>query len=544
MTLSRRHLLMSAAMITGLPFLGEALTPEAFAAGKPMNLEGWTRVDSLSDDFTSFDATRWRKGLWYPESWHRGYFWDDNVTVSDGVLHLAAKVQSVSPGIPLTFGAVESRFDTPGVCSYVEVKARCLDSAASILSAIWLQSSTLTGQDRLKSEPNPEIDVHENVSDRALDWAHHHWPWNGSRHWDDKAPGNGGHYPLDHDLTKDYHLYGVERRDGHVRLYYDRVQYADIDTSQLPERFSALARMSRHVVLSLEGHSRSRYNPAALPASFDIEYVHTYTYAPASAELNGKVWITAPDGRRLAARDGALMLLSPQENQEAQGTSWQLSRQDDLTYVLTAEDGAVLSQADYLGYHDRDLAVVLRADTSTGPDDAGSLSRWHLLKDGDQVKIVSRLSGLPLVPAGDGVVVNGQRNASWTLVPVTAPEPEPTPDPTPAPGTTLPAYVTACQGKPGATILKGDWDGNGTVTYAVRLGSRVVFYNRNTQDAPVYASVSLGRSSDQIQVGDWFGTGKDTLALVRGKRIMLQKQLTSATTVAGTAADLSKARPQ
>ncbi|WP_196717016.1 glycoside hydrolase family 16 protein [Actinomyces trachealis] len=539
MTLSRRHLLMSAAMITGLPYLSEALTPDAFAAGTQMDLDGWTLVPSLSDDFASFDSTRWRKGLWYPESWHRGYFWDDNVTVSDGTLHLAAKSQSVSPGIPLTFGAVESRFDTPGLCSYVEVKARCLDSAASILSAIWLQSSTLKGEDRLKSEPNPEIDVHENVSDRAVDWAHHLWPWDGSKHWDDKVSGNGGHYPLDHDLTKDYHLYGVERRDGHVRLYYDRIQYADIDTSKLPGRFGALARMSRHVVLSLEGHSRGRYNPAALPASFDIEYVHTYTYGPASAELGGNVWVTAPNGRRLAVRDGALKLV---DAQETEGTNWKLSRQDDLTYVLTGADGTILSQEDYLGYHDQNLKVVLRKDAGTGPDDEGSLSRWHLLKDGEAVKIMNRLSGLPLVATDDGVVVNGQHSTGWTLMPVTAPEPDPEPEP--GPDDEVPAYVAANQGKEGATILKGDWDGDGTVTYAVRVGSRVVFYNANTRNAPVYASISLGRSSDQVRVGDWFSTGKDTLALVRGGRVLLQKKLTSTATVVGTAADLEKARQQ
>lgn len=550
MAVTRRHLLMAAAALTGTPLISEALTPQALAAaGTRLDLEGWTRVDSLSDDFTTgLDESRWRKGLWYPGSSNHT-FQPGNVEVSDGVLRLWARSEHVA-GKPFTFGAVESRFDTPGVCSYVEVRARCLDSAANVLSAVWLQSSTLTGEDRLRSEPNPEIDVQENISDRAVNWAHHLWPWNGHRHEHDKVQqwegGNGGRHDVDHDLTKDYHLYGVERREGHVRLYYDRVLYADIDTARLPGRFSSLARMSRHVVLSLEDHSRQPHRASHLPASFDIEYVHTYTYAPASVELSGEVQVTAPDGRRLAARGGALALVP---GDQAEGTTWRLTRQDDLTYVLAAADGSVLSQKDYLGFHDRDLEVVLRAGASTGPDDAGSLSRWHLLKDGDAVRIVSRLSGLPLVASEDGVLVHGQRSTAWTLVPVAVPSPDPQPEPEPGPGgpggeEQLPAYVAASRGRPGVTVLKGVWREGGQVTYAVRTGSRVVFYDRNTVDAPVYASISIGRSTDQVLVGDWFGTGRDTLALRRGKRVLLQQTLTSTRTVVGTLADLEKARAQ
>lgn len=542
MTVTRRDLLASAAILAGLPLVGGALSPEARAAGPQIDIDEWTLVDSLSDDFNTFDEARWRKGLWYPGS-NNHTFQDENVEASGGSLHLWARSETVA-GKPFTFGAVESRFDTPGLCSYVEVRARCLDSAANILSAVWLQSSTLTGQDRLKSEPNPEIDVQENVTDHDVNWAHHLWPWDGTRHVNDKVGwehgGNGGQHPTGHDLTQDYHLYGVERRDGHVRLYYDRVRYADIDTSRLPERFGALARMSRHVVLSLEDHSRSPHRSESLPASFDIDYVRTYTYAPANVEVEGKVRISAPDGRLLAARGARLVLV---EAGQTEGTQWQLTRQDDLSYVLSTEDGAVLCQKDFLGLHDQDLEVVLSQGAPTGPDDQGSLARWFLLKDGSSARIMSRLSGLPLVPGGDAVVVNGTRSASWGLVPV-SPLPDPQPEPQPQPDPQMPAYVAANVGRPGAQVLKGDWDGNGQVTYAVRVGSRVVFYNENRVDAPVMAALSFGRASDQVYVGDWDGDGSDTLALVRGGRVMLQKQITSIAVVLGTTEDLAKARRQ
>ncbi len=540
MTVTRRDLLACAALLTGMPLLGQSLEPKALAAGAQIDLGEWTLVDSLSDDFDTFDAARWRKGLWYPGSANHT-FQDGNVEANGGSLRLWARSEQVD-GKPFTFGAVESRFDTPGLCSYVEVRARCLDSAANILSAVWLQSSTLTGQDRLKSEPNPEIDVQENISDHAVNWAHHLWPWDGQRHVNDRVGwqhgGNGGEHRTDHDLTQDYHLYGVERREGHVRLYYDRVLYADIDTAQLPARFGALARMSRHVVLSLEDHSRNPHRAENLPASFDIDYVRTYTYAPANVEMEGKVRISAPDGRLLAAHGSQLVLV---EAGQTEGAQWQLTRQDDLSYVLSTADGAVLSQKDFLGLHDQDLEVVLTQEAPTGPDDQGSLARWFLLKDGASARIMSRLSGLPLVPADGGVVVNGTRSASWALTPV-APEPDPEPQPQPAPQ--MPAYVAANVGRPGAMVLKGDWDGNGQVTYAVRVGSRVVFYNENRVDAPVMAALSLGRASDKVYVGDWDGDGADTLALVRGSRVMLQKRLTSIAVVLGATEDLAKARKQ
>ncbi|SPT52612.1 Sialidase precursor [Actinomyces bovis] len=125
---------------------------------------------------------------------------------------------------------------------------------------------------------------------------------------------------------------------------------------------------------------------------------------------------------------------------------------------------------------------------------------------------------------------------------ITTPEPSPTPttspsvEPTTAPTTqpepegSKPAYVSKVESGALGRVLKGDWDGDGTVTYAVRVGTRVVFYNENRSDAPVYASVSLGRAADELLVGDWDGDGKDTLALRRGTTVLAQTRLTSSAT--------------
>ncbi|WP_196716976.1 endo-beta-N-acetylglucosaminidase [Actinomyces trachealis] len=124
------------------------------------------------------------------------------------------------------------------------------------------------------------------------------------------------------------------------------------------------------------------------------------------------------------------------------------------------------------------------------------------------------------------------------------PEPDPSPTPTASPTTepggpgqpqgTMPAYVSKVKAEGKGTVLTGDWDGDGQANWAVRVGSRVVFYAHNTLDAPVYASISLGRSNDEVYVGDWDGDGRATLALRRSSRVLYQKTLTSSATTVGS----------
>lgn len=220
MTLTRRNAILSAAALTGLPLLlpSQARAQEVGAGATDVNLEEWTLIDSLSDNFdTPLDPSRWHKRLWYPAS-GVGAFRDENAEASDGVLHLWARAER-HEGRDHTFGAVESVFDTPGVCSYVEVRARALPSAAHVLSAVWLQSSNLDSQNALAADPNPEIDVQETFDLHAMTSATHIWP--GNTEADHRS--FGGHtYASAEDVSADYHLYGVERREGEVLLYWDR----------------------------------------------------------------------------------------------------------------------------------------------------------------------------------------------------------------------------------------------------------------------------------------------------------------------------------
>ena len=396
--LSRRRAVLSAAVLTGLPLLGPPAP--ARAEGTDINPEEWTLLDSLSDGFDApLDPARWHRGLWYPTS-GVGTFRDENTEVSDGVLRLWARAEGSGGGggAGHTFGAVESVFDTPGVCSYVEVRARALPSAARVLSAVWLQSSTLSGENALAADPNPEIDVQETFDFHAMTSATHIWP--GNTEADHRS--FGGHtYASAEDVSADYHLYGVERREGEVLLYWDRHL-----AWRLPAPDPSLWRMSRHVVLSLEGHL-GRVQDSALPASFDIDYVRTYYRTPSRVQPDGDVRVLDPEGRALSLGSAGVVLSAS----AGEDTRWRLRRQDDLTYVLASPSGAVLGAESATGYAGGGL--VASPGAGTGTDTAGSRYRWHILPAEDGMRIRSKLSGLAL-SSGGGQPITGEEEQATT----------------------------------------------------------------------------------------------------------------------------------
>ncbi|GAE76846.1 glycosyl hydrolase family protein [Cutibacterium acnes JCM 18918] len=123
-----------------------------------------------------------------------------------------------------------------------------MPSAARVLSAIWMQSSALDGGPSLLTgaEPNPELDVEETFDYTKMNIATHVWPDN----TEVTHRRFGGHaYPVGVDISRDYHTYGVERRDGQLRFYFDRHLAWETKPGD-----PSLWRMSRHMVLSLEGH--------------------------------------------------------------------------------------------------------------------------------------------------------------------------------------------------------------------------------------------------------------------------------------------------
>lgn len=410
--ITRRSVLGAAVLAAVVPVVAGA--GRAVAADADIDLTGWTRL-GIGDEFTDPDrsSAQWHRGLWYPHS-GVGLFRDANVSFSGGELHLAARAEKVD-GYSYTFGAVESVFDLPGLCTYVEVRARALPSAARVLSAIWMQSSNLDGGPSLLTgaEPNPELDVEETFDHTKMNIATHVWPDNTEA----THRGFGGHaFPTGVDISRDHHTYGVERRDGLLRFYFDRHLAWETKPGD-----PSLWRMSRHMVLSLEGHLGTPID-SQLPASFDVDHVRAW-YAPNPALEPGDYRLVSADGRYLAVRDGVPTV-------QSQPQTWHVERHDDCTYSLSTTDGAVLGIDSKAGRHD----VVVGAGRATTSDAAGSLNRWHLLVEGSGRTLHSKFTGLPVVLA-DGRVVEGPDSATaavWTIAAVT-PSPTPNPSQTPTP---------------------------------------------------------------------------------------------------------------
>ena len=72
------------------------------------------------------------------------------------------------------------------------------------------------------------------------------------------------------DISADYHTYALERREGKMRFYFDG-QLAWEKTS----REDSFVELSRHMVLSLEGHLGAP-EEQYLPGEFLVDYVRTY----------------------------------------------------------------------------------------------------------------------------------------------------------------------------------------------------------------------------------------------------------------------------
>lgn len=407
MTRVTRRSVLSAAVLTAVvPVIVDH--DQAVAVETDIDLTDWTLL-SVGDEFTdpARSSAQWHRGLWYPHS-GSGIFRDTNVSFSGGQLHLAARTERVD-GFSYTFGAVESVFDLPGLCTYVEVRAKALPSAARVLSAIWMQSSALDGGPSLLTgaEPNPELDIEETFDYMKMNIATHVWPDN----MEATHRSFGGHaYPVGGDISRDYHTYGVERRDDRLRFYFDRHLAWETKPGD-----PSLWRMSRHVVLSLEGHLGT---PVAsqLPASFDIDYVRAW-YAPNPVLEPGDYRLTSADGRFLAPHDGIPTL-------QTQPQTWRVVRHSDCTYSLSTPDGAILGLDTEAGKHE----LVVGAGRQTTSNAAGSLNRWHLLADGAGRTLHSKFTGLPVVLA-DGRVVEGSNSATAALWTLTAATPSPSSSP-------------------------------------------------------------------------------------------------------------------
>ncbi|MDQ8735197.1 glycoside hydrolase family 16 protein [Paenibacillus sp. LHD-38] len=227
----------------------------------------WTQDFSKSDEFDSLDSSKWGTSLWYDTS---GVFAfnPDNVSVSDGILKLAAKKETYN-GKYYTAGVLKSKFQV-GANSYTEIRAKMINKNANVTAALWLSDEPIQW-----SNPNIEIDMQESLdpdgAPQRVESTLHTWPRSPDFHF---VAGNKK-YNASVSLDNDYHVYGLERRDGKLRFYLDGVKYWEYNASVIKE----FATQPRNVIMSIEGHAGNPVD-AYLPSNFEIDYVRVYSSTP------------------------------------------------------------------------------------------------------------------------------------------------------------------------------------------------------------------------------------------------------------------------
>ncbi|HOZ48568.1 MAG TPA: family 16 glycosylhydrolase [Candidatus Hydrogenedentes bacterium] len=191
---------------------------DAYPLSDQENHGQWTAYAPLTDEFEGdgLDAAKWWN---HNPDWmgrQPGLFSPNNVTVSDGKLHLTMKKEE-PVGVPkdkgyhsYTCAAVKSK-DTV-LYGYFEVMAKPMASAGS--SSFWFYNST--------EEIWTEIDVFELGGkapgyERKVNMNLHVFHTPESReHW-----SVSGVFIAPEDLIDDYHVYGLEWSADEIRYYFD-----------------------------------------------------------------------------------------------------------------------------------------------------------------------------------------------------------------------------------------------------------------------------------------------------------------------------------
>lgn len=391
--------------------------PAAVAQAAPPEDGSWTLLPSSSDEFegTCLDESKWTNGIWYDVSTDLA-FHPDNVSVENGNLVLRAKKEPYN-NKNYTIGAVESKFEVPGTASYVEVRAKALDKNANVLSAIWMQSSPMNSG----LNPNPEIDIMETFDFSKMTSTLHTWYENPSMHF--QMGTNRWNTGLN-DISEDYHTYALERRNGVMKFYFDG--QLTWERTSIEDSFVEL---SRHMVLSLEGHLGAP-NDAYLPGAFLVDYVRTYYDSDfAGVPEDGTYQIVnRQSGKALALPDGELGE-KPQLVQKECGkaNAWTITKQGDGTVVITNPDnpGYCVDLKGDVGVTKNGTAVLQY------PYHEADNQKWYIVPTEDHTafKIMSALSGKALCVKDASMeehaaVIqwtyenNGDANDEWTFVPV------------------------------------------------------------------------------------------------------------------------------
>jgi beta-glucanase (GH16 family) len=220
----------------------------------------------MSDEFEGkeLDTKKWTVGMAWWKGRQPSLFSDQNVTVSEGRLHLTMRKEKLPPEVEklgyhdYTSAALHTKAQT--TYGYFEVKAKPMDSGGS--SSFWFQHGSGPGV-------VTEIDVFE-IGGKAKDFER---KYNMTLHSFNDTPAHfsvGDAWIAPWRLAADWHIYGLDWSEKEIRFFVDGVLvrsventhwhyplYLTFDSETMPEWFGMP-------------------NDKDLPSTFSVEYVRAW----------------------------------------------------------------------------------------------------------------------------------------------------------------------------------------------------------------------------------------------------------------------------
>jgi len=253
-----------------LPPAPKHFTPE-YPLSDQSNAGEWTRYAPMTDEFdgAALDGIKWwpRNPTWLGRQ--PGWFYEKNVSVSGGKLHLHMKKEEPAE-IPKdkgyhtwTSAAVQSKSRV--LYGYFEVKARAMNSAGS--SSFWFYYS--------EKDLWTEIDVFE-IGGGAPGFekkynmnVHVFKTPEETRHW-----SKGGVWEAAANLADNYHVYGLEWDKDRITWYFDGV----------PIRWVENTHWHQPLTLNFDSETMPEWfglpKDEDLPSVYSIEYVRAWKKTP------------------------------------------------------------------------------------------------------------------------------------------------------------------------------------------------------------------------------------------------------------------------
>ena len=247
----------------------------------PPSPSKWEPIPELTDEFEGdkLDSKKWhdRNPDW--KGRFPGFFSRNNVSVSDGKLHLTARVENL-PNLPkgyhtFTTAAVKSK--TRALYGYFEIKCKPMNSRAS--SAFWFYAGD---QAKGKTTWWTEIDVFEICGrcpkrDRVYHMNVHVFvtPEDGKKHW-----CRNGRWKAPFRFADGFHVYALEWDTKVIRWY--------VDGKMVREAKNTHWHQPLHMNFDSETMPKWFGLPKKenLPSTFSIEYVRSWKKMPGAAQMS------------------------------------------------------------------------------------------------------------------------------------------------------------------------------------------------------------------------------------------------------------------